>query len=546
MDQIIFLAGDSQLQHSIALAALAIFLLLSVIPDGKTAVWRWREPALLCSIFFLLYAIRWPIMAWPHPINVDESQFVAAAVKATVDWVPWRGVDNGTSGPLNSYILAAPALLGASIDLFSARMVAVTLLAVALGATYYTLRWIYGAAPARIAIVAPVLLLSLTTLPDFVHCTSEHFSICLTTVAMAAAAYLSQSQHLMSPRLVACAISGLCAGSSGFAKLQSLPLAAAVFLAAASAIMIAAREKQIRWRSELTILTVAAGVVPILMLVTLWLTGELQNAFISYIQMGLVQTQTGPDLGVEFFFSNPSEYADFLGTSIVVTLLALLAAGALYRRTVFTPTSLWSFSSSILLLLASIFAIHRAHRPFAHYLLFSIVPVTLFVGNWIGLFHRSNLWPRAATVLLPATFLLLLVKSSAIVPTYYRAPKSSSVPPEIDLLLRYTNPGDRMALWGWKPEYYIYTKTIMATRDPHTQRQQEPSPFQSFFRDRYLRDLAANPPLIFVDGVSPGSFVFSDRATHGMESFPDLAAFIHERYSLAEEQNGVRIFVLNN
>jgi len=542
MDQIIFLTGDSQWQRSIALAALAIFLLLSVIPDGKTVVWRWREPALLCSIFFLLYAMRWPIMAWPHPINIDEGQFVAAAVKTTVDWVPWRGVDNGTSGPLNSYILAAPALLGVSIDLFSARMVAVTLLAVALGATYCALRWIYGAAPARIAIVAPVLLLSLTTFHDFVHCTSEHFSIYLTTVAMAAAAYLSQSQHSMSRRLVACAISGLCAGSSAFAKLQSLPLAAAVFLAAASAIMIAARDKRIRWRYELTILTVAAGIVSIFMLVTLWLTGELQNAFISYIQMGLVQTQTGTDIGVEFFFSYPSEYADFLGTSIVV---ALLAAGALYRRTVFTPSSLWLFSSSLLLLLASIFAIHRAHRPFPHYLLFSIVPVTLFLGNWIGLLHRSNLWPRVATFLLPATFLLLLGKSSASVPTYYRAP-IPSVPPEIHLLRRYTNPGDRMALWCWKPEYYVYTKTIMATRDPHTQRQQEPSPFQSFFRDRYLRDLTASPPPVFVDGVAPGSFSFADRATHGMESFPDLAAFIHERYSLAEELNGVRIFVLNN
>lgn len=541
MDKFIVLAGDSPLQHGLGITALAIFLLLVALPDGNGRWERPREAAFFGSIFFLLFAIRWPILKWPYQINIDESQFVACAVKTTFDWVPWRGVDGGTSGPLNSAILAVPALFGLEVDLFSARMTVLVLLAAALCALYCALKWIYAASAARIAIVAPVVLLSLTTFTDFVHCTSEHLSICLTTIAIAAAAYLAEPDRLRWTRLLACAIAGLCVGSSGFAKLQSVPLAAAAWLAAGCAILVAAREKRIRWQHELAVLTVATATVPTLILVTLWLTGGVQDALISYIQMGLVQTRTGAGVGAQFFFSNPPEYAVFLEFSIVAMLLM---TGVLYRRTRFTPAAVWSLSSSIILLVASLFAIYHAHRGFPHYLLFSILPVCFFIGNLIGLVNRSGLWPQAATLVLPATFFLLMAQACAVAPAYYRQSMPPSRAPELDALLRHTRPGDRMGIWCWKPEYYVYTRTVMATRDPHTQRQQEPSVFQAYFRERYLRDLTANLPPVFVDGVTPGSFAFADPATQGIESFPALNAVIRAHYSLADEVNGVRIFIL--
>jgi hypothetical protein len=86
----------------------------------------------------------------------------------------------------------------------------------------------------------------------------------------------------------------------------------------------------------------------------------------------------------------------------------------------------------------------------------------------------------------------------------------------------------------------------MATRDAHTKPQQNPGPYQEYFKQRYLTDLRANSPPVFIDAVAPNAFGYDNRATEGIESFPALAAFIDENYLLKEEILGVRIYVLKN
>jgi hypothetical protein len=86
----------------------------------------------------------------------------------------------------------------------------------------------------------------------------------------------------------------------------------------------------------------------------------------------------------------------------------------------------------------------------------------------------------------------------------------------------------------------------MATRSAGILVLLEPSRYREYFRNRFLSDLRANPPPVFVDGVAPGGFLFTDRATQGMESFPLLEAFVREHYTQREEVAGVRIFVANN
>lgn len=150
---------------------------------------------------------------------------MAGALKVKTDWVPWRGFDGATSGPLTAYTLALPALFGARIDFFSARFLGVCLLTLTLGGLYFAVKWLNGGRVARLALLPPVLLLALTKDWNFLHFSSETVPILLTTTVLAASAYLARETRPKRRRIAACAIAGVCLGSAGLAKLQSLPIA---------------------------------------------------------------------------------------------------------------------------------------------------------------------------------------------------------------------------------------------------------------------------------------------------------------------------------
>jgi hypothetical protein len=532
--------------YLLAGAAIAAFAGLAAVPSQRFFGEAKFELLFIFSACAALFACRWPIFLWPDELDLDESTFIACAMKATVDWVPWRGFDAHTSGPLNCDILALPALFGADIGFFSARVTGLCLIAGAICALYFTVKWIYGAGVARLSILPPVLLFSFTTAYDFVHYSSEHFPIFLTTVPLAAAAYLARGTGSKTTRLIACATAGLALGCAILAKLQAAPIALAVLISLVAGIFITpSRSSSAR---KLEIFVAAAGLVaiPALVLISLCATGGFEDAVISYYKMTLVFVRGRPPVPRSFFFFCVQEYTFFWAASLAV----IVAGGAaIYSRVTFTRSSLWASLSSILLLLASLFAIQHAHHSFPHYLLFSIIPVSFCVANVLGLMHRTYL-AKGDAVLARSLFVALFLAPIGFTALTSESDFSSrAIVPmrqEVLAIARYAKPGDRMVVWAWRPEYYVKTKTIMATRNPGILVLMEPSRYREYFRNRFMSDLRANPPPVFVDGVAPGAFLYNDRATQGIESFPLLEAFVREHYKQREEVAGVRIFVAKN
>lgn len=527
-------------------AALAAFAVLALLPPRRVSHETAFEGAFLLSACAALFACRWPIFLWPDPLNPDEGALIACAMKARFDWIPWRGFDPGTSGPLNYYILELAPLFGAHLGFFSARVIGLCLIAGAICALYYTVKWIYGAGVARLSVVPPVLLFALTKAANFVHYSSEHLSIFLTTVALAAAAYLARGMGSKSSRLIACAIGGLCLGSTPFAKLQASPIALAVFASLAVALFITSPRLSINKKLEVFTLVAALLAVPVTIVISLCTTGTLRDAVIPYYKMSFDYIRSRPPVGISFFFLSADDYAVFLICSLVVMLAA---GGALHSRIHLTRISVWASLSSILLSLASFFAIYQAHRPFEHYLLFSIVPVSFCVANVLGLVRYLD-QPTGRAMLLRGLFVSFFLLPLGI--TTFESSNdfnpNAMVPKRgaVVAISRYVKPGDRMVVWGWMPEYYVQTKTIMSVRDPSIERLLLQTPYREYFRKRFLSDLRAHPPLVFVDGVAPGAFRYDNRATYGMETFPALDAFVREHYTEREEVAGVRIFVAKN
>jgi len=214
--------------YVVGLTALAVFVALTLVRESERTEKLRFDYAFILAVGLTLLAWRWPNFLWQYPLNPDEGLWVAGALKVKTDWVPWRGFDGSTSGPLTAYTLALPALFGARIDFFSARLLGVCLLTLTMGGLYFAVKWLNGSRVARLSILPAVLLLALTGDWNFLHFSSETVPIFLTTTALAASAYLARERIPERRRIAACTIAGVCLGSAGLAKLQSLPIAFAL------------------------------------------------------------------------------------------------------------------------------------------------------------------------------------------------------------------------------------------------------------------------------------------------------------------------------
>jgi hypothetical protein len=552
------LVGQPALYYSLALSVLFAFAGMAVAGTkalGEKRKLEWCFLILAGSTFVIW---RLPILLWPQPLNIDEGHWAACAIKATYDFAPWRGFDATTSGPLNADVLVLPAIFGAPITFFSTRLIGCGLVIAAIYAFYFITKWTHGTDTARLALVPPVGFLALTWEWDFLHYSSEELPIFLTTFGVAAGAYLLIGTRDRS-RIAACLVGGLTLGAASFAKLQVIPVAltGAVFIAA---MIYFTNGHWKQRRRELIFLGLGLAAVPAAIALSLTVTNEWDDAIISYINSAVVHVTSGATVGFDFFFGDTVTFSVFASCA-----LALIAIGAVALR------SRWSFSTRStavalwagIFLIVSLVAIVTPRHAYPHYLLFSVLPLSYGLAVVFEFTRQAGLWKNRQTVLsaLVAAIFVVPGLSAALahpsphlgdvrdlltrIPGAYGNPLPlQNTAAQIQAIRRYAQPHTRISIWGWMPHYYVQTQTIMATRDAHTKPQLTPGPYQKYFRDRYLGDLRANPPKVFVDAVAPGAFAYNQRAADGFETFPALAAFIGEKYRLAEEVDGVRVFVL--
>jgi hypothetical protein len=195
-------------------------------------------------------------------------------------------------------------------------------------------------------------------------------------------------------------------------------------------------------------------------------------------------------------------------------------------------------------------------RPFAHYLHFLLVPLcwlggfsliaavraaeTMLPVPWkrgargaiIGLFAACTLLPQAisrASHPNPAVGTLVAAQAASLHPVSAR-------------LRELVRPGDTMLVWGWFPRLYTESGIPQGTREANNYREIELTTMLRFFRDRTLRDLRKNQPAFIVDAVCPGSFNYVDRRVAGLDTFPELAAYVAKNYRLREDLGGYLIY----
>ncbi len=537
-----------------ALGVLAYVYLCvrAALPDavGSQRVWDVLSPTIAVLCFLLL---RWPTL-YARDVFIDESQMLAQAMTALHDPVPWVSFDGTTSGPLDTYLLSLPLAFGVPPSVFDARLVSSGLIVALIFAQYWVVRPIYGGSLARLSLGVLILLFGLGSSFDLRMYASELLPIVLVTIALAFAAVIASEKRLGTASLI---VAGLCCGAIPFAKLQGVPLAAASAGLVVAALFWHDRPLAVAWRRiGIFLLSCVAPAVAILIPVTL--RGGYRDFFISYIAQSLTYSHTRETVHLKWAYFFTPEYRMFFPASLVtIVAFAALWLGATLARPWRNGNrrflQLWAAPAAGLgLLLVAWYSIAAAHHDYySHYWLLIVEPLTLTVVAFGGAL-RESAPPRLRWIPYAGFAVYLLACAVPIAqlavaqrPALLANAASAAAPAKsaVEQTIAAIRQG-RMAIWGYSPQLYVDTGSLLGTRDAITQFAIIHGRYRDYYRRRFLNDLRTNRPEIFVDSVGPSDWAFKIPRLQGLQSFPELAGYVTGNYTLVANVDGMHVFRL--
>lgn len=500
------------------------------------------------GLFLFLLAWRWPFLLVSYDYNPDESQLIAGALTLNRDPVFWRSVDGGSSGPLNYYLLVPWHWLGAPLDYFTARLTCLLLTWGALLACLRTLARNFGRTAAWLSIMPAAAFFATVTQPELTNLSTEQLPTLLIALSFGLLADRTPSDRW---RLwTAC----LAAGALPWAKLQSAPIGLVLLGWGWWQVWFApGPAASLRWRRTAEI-TLAAALPTLFFAGLAAATGQAEAAWIRFVLQNVSYTATGTSpAGIDALLSLwRNAWADGSFPLFLAVVAAGLVAATVAMMVRRERPSLLMVAAAVVAL-AALVAVITPRRDYLHYVLLLPIPLTLWFGVALGGWWRELQTPRRraalAGMVLAAALLPLAQRSlEGQAPVYggfshhWKYPRSNVAAVVHALAGR----DDTLGTWGWACALHVECALPQATRDGTTALSIDANPHQAYHRAVYLADLQSSRPPVFVDAVGPGAFVFTDRERQAHESFPELAAFIRQNYTLVLEQLDARIYARND
>jgi hypothetical protein len=499
--------------------------------------------ALTC---FALCASRWPsIFMGLEVINRDQADFIAAAITALHHPIPWRDFDPQTSGPFNAYVLMPPALVGQTPSFFTTSILTLAMQALTIVALYGALERCFDARIARLGIVAPVVFLCVTLRQEFIQYNTETLSALLCTTALWLLAGASRRGY---PVRAMAAIGILC-GTMPFAKLQAAPLAGTVVLAC-FALLALVRDLSKRERVRRFLgLAIGLAFVPSLLLAVVVSFGAWHDFWTSYVSEALAYMSLPAYQPPSYVFAagDLGRYVDFL---FAVTFVGAIAARA--KRNALAARDRATLGIAVAIVLASLYAIFAPRRGTIGYLYFAIFPAATAAGAALGVLTRA----MRVRYVRATVSLAFIVAALGIDGSFGRAPNfwasyaypifrnGGAIDPLVTMIRAHLDPGERMAIWGFQPEYNIYSQTLMGTRDPNCffQYSNAFNPNRDYYRARFIADMVANHPEGFLD-AGTASFDRDGTSRNIHEAWAELSAIVDRDYVLVGQWHRDRFYI---
>lgn len=493
-----------------------------------------------CHILFVsvsllvLFVARVPLFVLNVSLNPDEAQMIASAKKFSVDMNSWRSVDTYSGGPLMSMVLMWPFLLNKEIGFATARITGAVLIGASWFLVYRSLA--DSVASVRIALAGMLLLFFAgTQFPDYVHYTSEHLPLFL----LAVAAFVTCRMVIGPVGWTMLLLNAMLLGALPYAKLQAAPIG--VVLGVLQCGLLLCEGTPWKNRCARLVALVLGVLVPTVLIVgPLAVTDGLDDFWKTRFSWALqyVIAPLPPRRVVGMVLQDRFMAWYFAGCGVIIVgglILWLARAVAVDRHRCLKLLAMVAF------FVVSLYAVMRPGRAFPHYLLFLLCPVALAAGA---------LWPSQSWLWQPTPPALVAGPLAAALLLFILGTQNIAREPQFrhlaivgvedifdpgDLLSWLPSANDRVLIWGWMPEWYVYAKVIPATRDIMTYNQMTDTPLRSYFRSRLMEDFRASLPSVVVDAVAPDSFVFTDPRVDGIATFPALESALQAEYTLVSQ-----------
>jgi hypothetical protein len=403
---------------------------------------------------------------------------------------------------------------------------------------YYTVSLFVNRGVA-LAVTGSFCLFVATFSPVFAVYNSEHVSVCMVAVSVAAlVSYIYRPWN----RSVISLLVGILLGSLVYAKFQNVPMG---MLTGAFLVFLMIQEKS--WRNVAAVL--AGALLPTLVINIYYASlGKLDVFWNSYFwnyyyysyttqfSSMPIERRFSPGRVIAFLFFSPNS------ALYLATLGGIILAGLFFRikkwgDLEYNQKVLLSFA--LLLLLLTVYAVLQSGNDFQHYKLYLFLPLSLLVAIVISLNENR------AKLLLTSLLVGSILQTAANVkylddhrPNADLARMDSKV---IESINRHSGPADPITVWGWRDQLHVWTRRPLGYRNVHPFHFSMKSPLIPFWTREFLEDMEANKPRLFIEAMVPN---YSERAekylTH--DKVPVINAYVKKHYRFVENLGNVKVF----
>lgn len=575
--------------YLVSIGLLIVLIHLCQLAERTNGKTNWfRSDSVFISLTLLtLTFMRLPSLFDNSELNPDEGQLVTQAITLMQDPVFGRSVDGTSIGPINSYLLLLPHLIGLPIDYTDAHLTSLLLIAIALVVFYRSLLQLVTPMVSRLTLLIALVFFAWTTENHFLHYSSELSSLPIITTCFCLATRILQSKKVVASPAIFWTL-GLIAGLAPYCKLQTLPIVGMILAVVTFYIVKTARQKAFRLVSSLAM----AFLLPTVVVFSLAYWSGVERYFIDYYFIGNLTTYSqiyadSPLVHRSFFrkliefpiFSiHHPDFAIFiLFNSFIILTATLLIKWSFRRRQSLLTTPFWTTSLVLLTGLSTLWAIITPGTEFGHHLLLLVFPLGWIMGLSLQ-FLRTNLpvpFQARLALLILGLFIVDITLSNHVLLTYIKQvlrPATNSpvalagrpdptslqmrnppvfwfpakarvtLSPVAQIIKRYTTTADRMAVWGWNCQYYVETRLPQGVSENHTQRSIIPNRMREQYLNRYAQELQTNKPTVFVDAVGPASQILN-KPNQQHERFARINQVIQNQYALVASVDSVRIYI---
>jgi hypothetical protein len=455
--------------------------------------WLWVSALVGAVLLSRVAVIRYPV-----EMNVDESQMLAQAIRYTKDFMPWRGVDGTSSGPLNSWYLLLPHLFGMRLYYPDAHLLAAISWSASTLACWLAARFAFGAKSAMATAATMAAWLICQQNEELVQYSSEVLPVLLLSLALVGATLGGRGYY------VAAGLLGLVPWS----KLQAAPIGVVVGAWILARVMWppAGNSQPPRMRRIRTALIVlGVSLLPTVILVAFVARGgALEEMWRSYIIANLYYS--GPFDARRFASGLLDRELDWSIGPWSLGLLAIWGAGlALRRRWACQFDRLGVTALAWMMFLASWYVCARPTGNFEHYQFLLLPGLALLTAGTLGALDRdatiSPAISKCVWVAIAAFLLMQMRPAFNIMRRVAQAPDSPVTDAKVVLSrIEKVAPGSQgILIWGWFPSLYVESGKPPPTRHAIAHFLYGTNPSREFLRSTFMLDLVAERPQVLVD-----------------------------------------------